>query len=208
MQLSDIRVMYPAFESIFETHVRDAKFDALPMKAQAFRAHKLAIISLFHILDKYKHLGRDAQSALFQALVVERNYQKALNLLPRRSNRITRWVSSLWSDDREDEAFKYDMKRKAAQIPDSQFLRDLENTNDENLQSAAQRAKTLAQRELSFSINEVVRTMTYDVLAMQKDLCGRQALLQVDNEEREILNTALVQFIREINKKSAKGQRS
>ena len=100
------------------------------------------------------------------------------------------------------------MKRTAAQIPDSQFLRDLESTNDEDLQSAAQRAKVLAQRELSFSINEVVRTMTLNVLAMQQDLCGRHVLLQVDNEEREILKAALVEFIREINNKSAKGQRS
>ena len=100
------------------------------------------------------------------------------------------------------------MKRTAAQIPDSQFLRDLERTNDEDLQSAAQRARVLAQRELSFSINEVVRTMTHNVLAMQQDLCGRHVLLQVDNEEREILKAALVEFIREINNKSAKGQRS
>ena len=208
MQLSDIRVMYPAFESIFERHVRDAKFDAMPVKAQDFRAHKLAIISLFHILDKYKHLPRDTQSTLFQALVVEKNYQRALNLLPRRSNRIIGWVSSLLFDDREYESFISEMKRTAAQIPDSKFLRDLESTNNEDLKSVAQRVMTLAQRELSFSINEVVRTMTYNVLAMQQDLCGRQVLLQVDNEERDILKAALVEFIREINKKSVKGQRS
>ena len=65
MQLSDIRAMYPAFEGIFEKHVRDAKFDGIPMKARSFRAHKLAIISLFHILDKYKPLRRDTVSALF-----------------------------------------------------------------------------------------------------------------------------------------------
>jgi hypothetical protein len=44
--------------------------------------------------------------------------------------------------------------------------------------------------------------MTHDVLAMQQELCGRQAQLQVEKEEREVLKNALVDFIREINKKS------
>jgi hypothetical protein len=208
MRLSNIRALYPAFENIFERHVKDAKFDGVPMKGRSFRYLKLGVISLIKILDEHQRLRRETRSALFQALVVDHDFQQALSLLPKKSNIITRWISSFWSDAGEDESFKYEMKRTAAQVPDSQFLLDLERFDDEDLQSAAQKARALAKRELSSSIDAVVTTMTNDVLAMQQDLCGRQAQLLVEKEEREVLKIQLVEFIREINMMLAKSKNS
>jgi hypothetical protein len=202
MQLSNIRALYPAFENIYERQVKDAKFDGAPMKSRSFRELKLGVVSLFHILDEHKRLRPETRSALFQALVVEHDFQQALSLLPRRSSILTRWISSFWSDTGEDESFKYEMKRSAAQISDAQFIQDLGSIDDEDLRSAAQRAKTLAKRELSSSIDAVVKTMTHNVLTMQQDLCGRQAQLLVENEEKEVLKGTLVDFIREINRAS------
>jgi hypothetical protein len=208
MQLSNIRALYPTFENIYERHVKGAKFDGTPMKSRSFRDLKLGVVSLFHILDEHKRLRPETRSALFQALVVEHDFQQALNLLPRRSSILTRWLSSFWSDTGEDESFKYEMKRSAAQISDSQFLQALESIYDEDLRSVTQKAKALAKKELSSSIDAVVKTMTHDVLTMQQELCGRQAQLLVESEEREVLKSALVDFIREINKASTKGLNS
>jgi hypothetical protein len=208
MQLSNIRALYPTFKNIFERHLKDAKFDGVPMKGRNFRDLKLGVISLWCLLDEHKRLRRETRSALFQALVVERNFQQALNLLPKRSYSLTRWFSSFWSDSREGEPFRYEMNRTAAHMSDSNFLRRLESSNDEDILSVAQNAKVLAQTELASLIDAVVKTMTHDVLAMQQDLCGRQVQLQLENEERDVLKTSLVEFIREINNKLAKGQNS
>ena len=209
MKLSNICALYPTLNNIFETRVKDAKFDRVPIKARNFRDLKLGVISLLRILDKYERLRRETRLALFQALVVEHNFQQAFNLLPKKYNLLTRWVStSFWADTREVESFRSEMRTFAAQLSDSQFLQDLESTEDENLRPVAQEAKVLAQRELSSSIDAVVKTLTHDVLTMQQDLCARQAQLQLENEEREVLKTALAEFVREINKKSTQGKSS
>lgn len=199
-----MHALYPTFETIFARHIKDAKFDGVPIKSRSFRELKLGVVSLVHILNEHKRLRPETRSDLFQALVVEHNFQQAVSLLPRRSSILTRWISSFWSNTGEDESFKYEMKRTAAQISDSQFLQEIESTDDEDMRSAAQRAKSLAERELSSLIDGVVKTMTHDILIMQQDLCGRQAQLLVENEEREVLKSALVDFIREINKASTK----
>ena len=100
------------------------------------------------------------------------------------------------------------MKKKAAQVSDSHFLQQLESSDDEDLRSVVQKAKALVQTELSASIDTMVKKMTHDVLEMQQNLCRRQVQLEVESEERGVLKNALVEFIRKINKTSAKGQNS
>ncbi|KAI9452888.1 hypothetical protein BJY52DRAFT_1124024 [Lactarius psammicola] len=217
MPLSNFRALYPTFENIFERHVKDAKFDGVPMKGRDFKAMKLGVISLWHLQGKHKGMRRDTRSALIQALVIEHDFQQAFQLIQKMSHFLTRWIFPSWSSpwsgpkgaEYKADLFKNEMMKTAAHVSDSQFLQQLESSNDEDLRSVTRDAKAVAQTSLSSSIDTVVRKMTHDVLAMQQDLCGRQVQLQVDNEERDVLKIALVEFIREINKKSAaKGKNS
>lgn len=182
MELSTIRVLYPTFDSIFDRRVKDAKFDSVPVKSRDFRALKMGVISLWHLQGEYRRIRPETRSALIQTLVIEHDFQRAFQL------------------------FKHEMKNVAAQVPDSQFLRQLEDCNDEHLRPAAQNAKALVQTELSSSIDTLVQTITQDVLAMRQDLNWRQVQLQVANKEREALQTALVDFIRDVNQRPAKGK--
>ncbi|KAH9030797.1 hypothetical protein EDB85DRAFT_1403662 [Lactarius pseudohatsudake] len=111
-------------------------------------------------------------------------------------------VSSL-SSSRGAESFKNLMMTAAANLPDSRFLERLESTKDEDLRSVVRSAKTLAQRELSYSIDAVVHEMTHAVLTMQQEHCRKSIQVQVENEERKALDDALVKFVREINERSA-----
>ncbi|KAH9165762.1 hypothetical protein EDB89DRAFT_2008009, partial [Lactarius sanguifluus] len=199
VRLPDIRAQYPTFETIFEKCIKDARFDDVPRKGREFKALKLGLISLWQLQSEHKHLGRESRSALVQALVYGRDFQQAFQIIQKRSNVVVRFISSFWPDSSGAEAFKNDMKKTAAQFSDSEFLQHLESINDEDLRLAAQSAKALAQTELSSSI---------DAEAMQQDLRGREVQLQVENEEREELKGALVEFVREINKESVKGQNS
>ncbi|KAH9027877.1 hypothetical protein EDB85DRAFT_1892774 [Lactarius pseudohatsudake] len=178
VRLPDIRAQYPTFENIFEKYIKDARFDDVPRKGREFRALKLGLISLWQLQSEHKHLGRESRSALVQALVFGHDFQQAFQLIQK------------------------------SPILRLDFLQHLESINDEDLRLAAQSAKALAQTELSSSIDAVVKKITHAVQAMQQDLRGREVQLQVEDEEREELKGALVEFVREINKKSVQGQDS
>ncbi|KAH8986573.1 hypothetical protein EDB86DRAFT_2954862 [Lactarius hatsudake] len=208
VHLSDIRLFYPAFESIFQKHVKNAKFDGVLKKSLDFKALELDVLSLWHLQEKHGHLRPETRSALVQALLIEHDYQRALGLLEvahgsaNGSSVIPCSVSSL-SGSRGAESFKNQMTTAAANLPDSRFLERLESAQDEDLRSVVRSAKTLAQRELSYSIDAVVDEMTHAVLMMQQELCRINIQVQVEKEERKALDDALVKFVREINERSA-----
>lgn len=212
MQPADIRTQYPTIENIIERHIEDAIFDYVPTMSSDFKVLKFGVIALWQLLGENKHFRREARSALFKAFVVEHDFKKAVEQLPAGSNLPTRWNSSFWSHLRnwefKEELFKKEMRKTVALVSDPQFLQQLENTDDEDLQSVLPTAKALAQAELSSSIDAVAKRMTHAAMATQQDTYGRDIQLQVENEEKEVLNIAIVDFIREINKTSLGGQHS
>lgn len=213
MRLSDIRQLYPTFESIFRKHVQDARFDIALKRSPDFRALKEDVVSLWYLQEKHKRLSLATRSELVQAILVDHNIQQALELLERTDRNtigpgvVTRAVS-YFSGSRGEEPFKNRMKVAASSLPDPQFLQRLEATDDIELRSTVQNAKGLAQTELSRSIDAVVRKITHVVLSMQQDCCKMSVQVQVETEEREVLDNALVEFIYEINKQSAARRRN
>lgn len=213
LRLSDIRTLYPNFESLFQKHVKNARFDAASRRNPEFKALKIGVISLWHLQEKHGHLRPVTRSALVQALLVEHNVHLAFRLIEdaeknfnQGSSTVTPIVSS-WPGSMEEEYFKTKMKTAAANLPDSQFLPRLENTDDKDLRSTVQNAKALAYKELSRSIDTAVNNMTHAILTIQRDHGTRIVQVELDKEERNVIRDALVEFVREINKKSA-GQRN
>jgi len=208
VHLSDIRAHYPTFESIFQKYVKNARFDGVLKKSLDFKALKLDVISLWHLQEKHGHLHLETRSALVRALLVEHNFQRALQLLEENDGNtngssVATRLFSYRTGSRGEESFKNQVKTAAANLPDSRFLKRLESIDDKDLRPTVQNAKALAQRELSYSIDAVVNKMTRAVLAMQQDHCRRSVQAGVENEERKVLDDALVEFIHEINKRSA-----
>jgi hypothetical protein len=208
IRLADIRAVYPDFESVFAKHVKDARFNGIPSRSRQFKALKLGMISLWRLQSENRRMRREARSELIQALVVEKDFQGAFQVIQRSSSIFTRVYSLFRSDPSGAELFKIEMQKHATTVSDSQFLQMLEKTNEEDLRSAAQTAKSLALTELLSAIDGVVEKVAKAVLIMQQGHCERRIRHQVETEEREVLAVALVEFIREINKKSAGGENS
>jgi hypothetical protein len=114
---------------------------------------------MWWLQNENKRMRPEARSALIQALVVEHDFQGAFQVI-QKSSRIFSLAgcSLIRSDPRGAESFKIEMQRTAAPVSDSHFLQMLENTNEEDLRSAAQTAKALALTELSSSIDGVVKS--------------------------------------------------
>ena len=213
-RFSNIRALYPPIEKFIEEHIQDAIFDYVPTMCWDFKVLKFGVISLSQLLDENKHLSQETRSKLFQTFVAEPNFRQAFELLPKEFNLPTHWVSSFWSEEEfNEESFKKEMRKTAALVSDSQFLQNIESTDDEDLLSVVQISKALAQTELSSSIEAVVEKMTHGLLEINfrknmAEVCRREVLRQVWNEEKDVLKSALVKFIREINKKSVGRQHS
>ena len=177
LRLSDIRALYPNFESLFQKHVKDARFDGVSKRSPEFKALKLGVISLWSIEEKHGRQRPATRPALVQALLVEHDVQLAWQLLEgaEQNTNDPAWSLALCRLVRFQRGgiFKNQMKTAAANLPDSQFLQRLESTDDKDLRSTVQNAKALAHKELSRSIDTVVNNMTHAVLAMQQDHCKR-----------------------------------
>ena len=205
MRVSDIRALDPTFEGTFQKHVKAARFDVVLKRSRDFKALKSDVISLWCLQEGHKRLRPAVGSDLIQALLVEHNFKRALELVEKTDGNTNEpsGVARVVSYFSREESYENQIKSTAANLPDSQFLQRLQSIDDIEMRSTVLNAKALAQQGLSYSIDSVVGKMTHAVLAMQQDRCKMSVKVEVENEERKVLDDALVQFIREINKKSA-----
>ncbi|KAH9014400.1 hypothetical protein EDB85DRAFT_2214278 [Lactarius pseudohatsudake] len=84
------------------------------------------------------------------------------------------------------------------------FLLGLKSIEIEELRPAIEEAETLAHTSLSSLIDATVNTMTHSVLQMQQDSCRKSIQNEVQTKEARALSSALVDFIRDLNAKSAR----
>jgi hypothetical protein len=94
------------------------------------------------------------------------------------------------------------MKKIADDISDSDFLLELKSIQDEGLKDPIQEVVAIANTQLSSSIDSMMRKLTHAVLRMQQDECKKNVQLEIESNERQALGSALISFIRDINKYS------
>ena len=96
----------------------------------------------------------------------------------------------------------------ANSISDADFLLKLKGIEDEDLRAPTREAVGLACTQLSLSIDATVETMAHAVLQMQQDERKKGIQQEIETEQREVLHSALVNFIRDVNKDSAERRTS
>ncbi|KAI0250873.1 hypothetical protein BJV78DRAFT_1393001 [Lactifluus subvellereus] len=203
--LSDLESLYPAFRSIYESHVRKARFDDVPKRDRHFELLKLRLVSIRHLLEKTPTLSPEIRADLTRTILFEGDLYRAQQILPNLKtdkNWGARVVGSLFSSPGGDFSER-DMKNMAANVSDSQFLLDMKTVEEEEMRSAIEEVEALAHNQLAVSIDETVKAMTRAVLAMQQEHCERSIQHQIESEERGSLSDTLSEFIRDINARSA-----
>lgn len=101
------------------------------------------------------------------------------------------------------ESLKNEMKRFAAQLPDSQFLSQLKSIDDVELLPIMQDVETIAHSLLSSLIDETVESMTHKMAVTQQEHYNRAIQDKFRIEELELRNKLLVEFIQGLNAQSA-----
>jgi hypothetical protein len=162
------------------------------------------LVAVRHLLDKHQNLPTEARSELIQTLL-KGDFYRAQNLLSKidgKKGADSGGWGSLFSGSSGDNLNR-DMRMLAGNISDSQFLLDLNDISDTETRSAIQELDALAHAQLISTIDATVKGMTRNVLAMQLDYCTRSMQHEMESEGRKSLNTALAEFIRDINAQSS-----
>jgi hypothetical protein len=110
------------------------------------------------------------------------------------------WSSGSGTDE---ESIGKEMKKIANGISDSDFLLELAGIEDEDQKASIQEAVAIAHAQLSSLIDSTVKKLTHSVLRMQEEKCNKNLQHVVEAEQRKELGSALVNFIRDVNKASA-----
>jgi hypothetical protein len=208
VRVGDLCLIYPGFDGIYRRHVEN-KFESV--KGPDFKFLKERLLLVRHLLGKYQDLDPERRAELIQTLLSEGNLHEAQKMLPNPDKKKESGIISMGlrvlfggqgGTESEDE-LKRDMKKIARAVSDSQFLLGLKSMEIEDLQRAIQEAETLAHTSLSSSIDATVKSMTHAVLHMQQDSCKKEIQKDVQMKEAKALSDALVDFIRDLNAKSA-----
>ena len=212
VRVDHLRRVHPGFPGIYQRNL-GTKFETI--KGSDFKSLKERILFVQH-LGKNRDLDLGKRAEFIKVLLSEGNVHEALKMIhnsdkEKESGIVAKGLRflGLQSDsESEEEVLKKEMKKIAKAVSDSQFLRGLESLETEDLQPAIQEAEALAHTSLSSSIDATVKKMTHEVLHMQKERCKVETQKEIQAEEARALKDVLVDFIRDLNTKSAGGTNS
>jgi hypothetical protein len=206
MTLSNLELLYPGTQRIYQQHVYDARFETALRRDAWFEGQKLCLISVQN-LARYPHLSPENRADLIRTCI-EGNFDRAQQIIPKSDhkkllNLLTK--TFLPGPRRANVSLKEAMKILATRIPDSQFLLQIKNVEDcdEGTKALIQNVQGFAHTTLASLVVTTVEAMTHALLARQQEFCGRSIQNEIKSEESRTLRDALVEFIQNINARSA-----
>ena len=200
LRLQDLESLYPNFRSVYHAHIQNARFSVSLRHDPKFEKRKLRMVAVIHLLNKHQNLPTETRSALIQALL-KGDFHRAQNLLSKiegNNGADSGGWGNIFSGGSGDKLNR-DMKILAGNISDSQFLLDMNGISDTETRSSIQEIESLAHAQLAFAIDDAVKGMTRNVLTMQLNFRTKSLQREMESERRQSLNTALAEFIRDVN---------
>jgi hypothetical protein len=209
-RVDDLRLVYRDFNGIYKRYVENAKFHVV--KGSEFKSLKERLIAIHHVSEKYPELAPERRTELVQAALSGNNLQRAQQIFPKPdknnqpgSTSVLQKLTGFLSGPRgtDEELLRKNLKKITNGVSDSDFLLQLKDVDDKDLEVPIQAAVDLACGQLSSSIDTAVKKMSYAVLKMQQDECKRSLQREIETEGWKELRNIFVNFIQAINRVSA-----
>ena len=207
--VDDLRLVYPEFDSIYQRHIKN-KFDSI--KGHDFKSLKERLLLVRYLLSKNRDLDPEKRKELIKVLLSEGNLHEAQKMIPNSEKKgllskalrvVPPFFGGQSGTESDVEVLKKEMKKIASAVSDSEFLLGLKSIEIEDLRPAIQEAETLAHTSLLSLIADTVKKMTHAVLHMQQDICKKEIQKNIQTKTARVMRGALVNFIRDLNAKSA-----
>ena len=207
-RVDDLRQSYRDFNSVYKRYVEEAKFDVV--KGRDFKFLKKRLTFICHLLNEHREIAPKKRAELINTLLSENDLRHAQvinksdkNKEPGKMSWFSTFTSiSPWPKVTDEESLRREMNKIANDISDSKYLLGLKGIEDEDLKDPTQEAVTLSDTQLASSVNATVNKLTHAVLRMQQEECKKNIQHEIETEQRKVLDGALADFIRDVNKNS------
>ena len=197
--LDDVFCMYPEAKSVFLDAVHAANLDnGISGKGTVFHVRKERLLILLHLLKTYKDLNPRRTISLRDAVLDNKDSQKALRLLKTFSNGEKTARRSVFWKDRE-EALWSDAIDYATSLSDSRFLSYVKTFPTTNLlHDAAAKCEEAAYDCLTAQLKSLVFGISQKILSIQREDRDKQVKYEVKNEEENELKVSRGEFVRKV----------
>lgn len=175
------------------------------IKGTDFQSKKDRILTLYYLLDSHKSFKEEQIHSLANAILVQRDKQKALSFLKRFTKE--HWYSIPWGSGKAHLSKEEEMWRSAltsaSKMSDSDFLSILK-TKIQSLPVGDEARGIITHCEatacgwLTTHADSLASRITQQILSTQKGELNKQALRELKSEEDKELKVSRAEFIRRI----------
>ncbi len=209
--LQDLFSIYPKAASTFRGFIRAANLDK-GIKGTDFQFKKERTLILHYLLENHEGLNAHQTRSLGDAVLVDRDKQKALGLLKSFAKGGKGDWFSAWGNKKvlsKEEAMWRTANNYAASISDSRFLSRVKKVPvGDFLHDAAVECEKTAYDCLTTQLDSLVSGISRQILSIQKEECDKQVQREVKNEEEKELKVSRAKFVQQIEKSCRRHSRS
>lgn len=168
---------------------------------------------LYNLLENYKELDAQQTRCLADAVIVEKDKQKSLDLLKSFAKEDKGGYSVIWNGRKvmlsKEEAMWKSACDYAASISDLHFLSFIRTISvDDFLHDAAVECEVAAYHCLGMQLNSLVPGISQQILSIQKEQCEMELQREIKNETEQELKASRVKFVRQVEDLCRKRSRS
>ena len=200
--LDDVFSNYPQAEEPFLDAISDANFDN-GIKGPDFHFRKERLLILLHLLKNYPKLTAPQTFSLRDAVLNNKDNQKALKLLRNFAKEKATWRLVFWKGKEKvlpkEEAFWRDAIDYATSLSDSRFLSYVKTFPDANfLHDAAFECEEAAYTCLRAQLDSLVSRVSQKIFSIQEAEGIKKVTWEINNEKEQELKVSRGEFVRKV----------
>ena len=200
--LDDLFTIYPQAKQPFLDAISDASFDN-GIKGPDFQFRKQRLLILLHLLKNYPKLTTPQTFSLRDAVLDNKDNQKALKLLKNFAKGKDTWRLAFWKGKEavipKEEASWRDAIDYATCLSDSRFLSYVRTFPDANfLHDAAFACQEAAYTCLRAQLDSLVARVSQKMFSIQEKEGIKQVTWEINDDEEQELKVSRGEFVRRV----------
>ena len=204
--------VHPKAKSTFLDAISEANLDN-GIKGPEFHSKKERLLILLHLLEKYPNLNRQQTVSLRDAVLNNRDNQKAMKLLKSWAKGKISWKSVFWRGEKvvlpNEEAMWREANEYATSLSDSSFLTYVQAFPADNFfYDAAVDCEKAAYTGLRTLLGPLVSKISDKIFSIQEEERNTRVSCEVKNDEEKELRVSRIEFVRKIEELSRERSKS
>ena len=183
------------------------------IKGPEFHSRKERLLILLHLLEKHPKLNRQQNKELRDAILNNKDNQKALKVLKSFAKGKISWRSMFWKGEKvvlpNEDAMWRDAYEYATSITDSDFLEYVQGFPAANaLHDVAVDCEKAAYTCLRAQLDSLVSGISQKIFSIQQEERNEKVIREVKDDEEKELKVSRIEFVSKIEELSRERSKS